>query len=176
MVKDVKKGRVVVDLKPLNRVAILNSYSLSLQQEIINAIRGKKYFIVIDITNFFFQLIVCQGKSWVWILYVRKDGWLGWEAAGRPGSRSAGGARSRAGACVLAPAPGARTNGACPSSANLLSVGLIVQILLGAARVGLHPPITATLLSNTVKQLILLKSWKLKDLNITEDENEDYTS
>ena len=32
------------------------------------------------------------------------------------------------------------------------------------------------LLSNTVKQLILLKRWKLKDLNITEDENEDYTS
>ena len=75
---------------------------------------------------------------------MRKDGGLGWEAAGRLGSRSAGGAGSYTGARVLAPAFGARTNGVCPSSANPLSVGLIVQILLGAARVGLHPPITAT--------------------------------
>ena len=57
---------------------------------------------------------------------MRKDGGLGWEAAGRLGSRSAGGAESLAGARVLAPALGARTNSAYSSSANPLSVGLIV--------------------------------------------------
>ncbi len=58
MVKGVKKGRVVADLRPLNRVAVPDSYPLPLQQEIINAIRGKKYLTVIDMTNFFFQLMV----------------------------------------------------------------------------------------------------------------------
>ena len=55
IVKGVKKGRAVVDLRPLNRMVVLNIYLLPLQQEIIVSIRGKKYIIVVDISNFFFQ-------------------------------------------------------------------------------------------------------------------------
>src|SRR6266566_1347549 len=47
IIKDVKKGYIVVDFRLFNRIAILNNYLLSLQQEIINIIRGKKYLIVI---------------------------------------------------------------------------------------------------------------------------------
>jgi hypothetical protein len=58
VVKEVKKEYIVVDLHPFNKVAILDNYSLPLQQEIIDSIRGKKYITVIDISNFFFQLFV----------------------------------------------------------------------------------------------------------------------
>ena len=56
--KGVKKGRVVVNLRLFNRVVVLDSYPSPLQQEIINTIWRKKYLTVIDIMNFFFQLIV----------------------------------------------------------------------------------------------------------------------
>ncbi len=58
MVKGVKKGRVVVNLRLFNKITIFDSYLLPLQQKIIDFIRGKKYIIVIDISNFFFQLFV----------------------------------------------------------------------------------------------------------------------
>ncbi len=54
IVKDVKKGRAVVDLRSLNRMVVLDVYFLFLQQEIIDFIRRKKYIIVVDISNFFF--------------------------------------------------------------------------------------------------------------------------
>ena len=58
IVKDVKKGRAVVDLRSLNRMVVLDVYFLFLQQEIIDFIRRKKYIIVVDISNFFFQLSI----------------------------------------------------------------------------------------------------------------------
>jgi len=58
IVKDVKKGRAVVDLRSLNRMVVLDVYFLFLQQEIIDFIRRKKYITVVDMSNFFFQLPV----------------------------------------------------------------------------------------------------------------------
>jgi len=53
-----KKGRVVVDLRPLNKITIPDSYPLPLQSGIIEAIRGRKYLAIIDATSFFFQFLV----------------------------------------------------------------------------------------------------------------------
>ncbi len=39
-------------------MAVSNVYPLFLQQEIIDAIRRKRYIIIIDILNFFFQLFI----------------------------------------------------------------------------------------------------------------------
>ncbi len=50
------KGRVVVDLRSLNKVAIPDSYPLPLQAEVIGSLRGKKCITVIDATSFFFQI------------------------------------------------------------------------------------------------------------------------
>src|SRR6266699_1963776 len=56
--KDIKKRHVIIDLKLFNRITVSDNYPLPLQQKIINAIRGKKYLTIINITNFFFQLII----------------------------------------------------------------------------------------------------------------------
>jgi hypothetical protein len=49
------KGRVVIDLRALNRVAVPDNYPLPLQSEIIASIRGKQYTTAIDATSFFYQ-------------------------------------------------------------------------------------------------------------------------
>jgi RNase H-like domain found in reverse transcriptase/Reverse transcriptase (RNA-dependent DNA polymerase)/Integrase zinc binding domain/Chromo (CHRromatin Organisation MOdifier) domain len=51
-----KKGRVVADLRPLNRLAIPDIYPLPDQDDIKSALRGKKYFCIFDGSTFFFQL------------------------------------------------------------------------------------------------------------------------
>jgi len=53
-----QKGRVVVDLRQLNKIAIPDNYPLPLQAEVIESIRGKGYIMVIDATLFFFQFLV----------------------------------------------------------------------------------------------------------------------
>ncbi len=50
-----EKGRVVVDLRPLNRVAIPDNYPLPLQSTIIESLRGKGYVTVVGATAFFRQ-------------------------------------------------------------------------------------------------------------------------
>lgn len=52
-----EKGRVVVDLRPLNRVAVPDNYPLPLQSNVIASIRGKTCITVIDATAFFHQSI-----------------------------------------------------------------------------------------------------------------------
>jgi hypothetical protein len=49
------KGRVVIDLRALNRVAVPDNYPLPLQSEIIASFRGKLYITAIDATSFFNQ-------------------------------------------------------------------------------------------------------------------------
>src|SRR6266699_126920 len=56
--KGVCKDRIITDLRSFNYVVIPNNYPLPFQQDIIESIRKKKYFIVIDVSNFFFQLFV----------------------------------------------------------------------------------------------------------------------
>jgi len=52
------KYRVVVDMRPLNRVILPDVYPLPNQEEIIEALRGHKYKTVFDAIKFFFQLPV----------------------------------------------------------------------------------------------------------------------
>ena len=54
-VKGKQKGRVVIDLRPLNRVTIPDNYPLPLQSDMINALRGKQFITAIDATSFFYQ-------------------------------------------------------------------------------------------------------------------------
>ncbi len=56
--KGVKKGRVVVNFRPLNRTTISDVYLLSFQQDIIDSIYRKQYITVVNIFNFFFQLFI----------------------------------------------------------------------------------------------------------------------
>lgn len=57
-VHGVKKARVVVDLRILNKWAVPDNYPLPLQSDVIDASRGKKYLSIMDATSFFFQLLV----------------------------------------------------------------------------------------------------------------------
>ncbi|KAL8366740.1 hypothetical protein RB595_010549 [Gaeumannomyces hyphopodioides] len=52
------KGRVVVDLRPVNKVAVPDAYPLPLQADVIDALRGKLYITIIDATAFFHQFLV----------------------------------------------------------------------------------------------------------------------
>lgn len=54
----VEKGRAVVDLRPLNKWAVPDSYPLPLQSDVVDAMRGKQWITVVDATKFFFQLLV----------------------------------------------------------------------------------------------------------------------
>ncbi|KAL0938012.1 uncharacterized protein CTRU02_207743 [Colletotrichum truncatum] len=51
-----RKPRVVADLRPLNRLAVPDVYPLPDQDDIMNAIRGKKRITLFDATGFFHQL------------------------------------------------------------------------------------------------------------------------
>lgn len=53
-----EKGRVVVDLRPLNKVAIPDNYPLLLQADVILALRGKLFITIINVTGFFHQFLV----------------------------------------------------------------------------------------------------------------------
>lgn len=52
------KGRVVIDLRSLNKIAVPDNYPLPLQSEIIASLRGKKYITAVDATSFFYQFAV----------------------------------------------------------------------------------------------------------------------
>ena len=52
------KGRAVVDLRALNRVAVPDNYPLPLQSEVIHSLRSKNFISVIDATSFFHQFPV----------------------------------------------------------------------------------------------------------------------
>lgn len=58
--KDARKGRMVVDLRCLNRVAIPDAYPLPLQSDIIAMLRGKQFITVVDASAFFHQFPVAK--------------------------------------------------------------------------------------------------------------------
>ncbi len=58
MANNKRKGRVIIDLWPLNNLAIPNAYLLPDQEEIKGEIRGKKYYSIFNGIGFFHQLPV----------------------------------------------------------------------------------------------------------------------
>ena len=54
-VKGQQKGRVIIDLRTLNRITIPNNYPLPLQLEIIATLYSKKFITTINATSFFYQ-------------------------------------------------------------------------------------------------------------------------
>ena len=54
-VHGMKKGRVVADLRAVNRIAIPNNYPLPSQEKILNYFIGMKYITVLDIITCFYQ-------------------------------------------------------------------------------------------------------------------------
>lgn len=57
-VKGIRKSRVVVDLRPLNKLTIPDIYPIPSQEEIISGLQGKKILSVFDLKGFFHQLPV----------------------------------------------------------------------------------------------------------------------
>jgi len=55
-VNRVDKGRIVVDLRPLNKITVPDVYSLANQDDIISSIQDKKIFTMLDTSGFFYQL------------------------------------------------------------------------------------------------------------------------
>ena len=55
IVKGQQKGRVIIDLRALNRITVPNNYPLLLQSEIIVVLYSKKFITAINITLFFYQ-------------------------------------------------------------------------------------------------------------------------
>jgi hypothetical protein len=55
MARGKMKGRVVIDLRALNKVSVPDNYPLPLQSSIIEALRGKGFITAIDATSFFYQ-------------------------------------------------------------------------------------------------------------------------
>ena len=53
--EDERKGRVVVDIRGLNRDTIVDTYPVPLQSDIINEIQGCRYISLADATRFFYQ-------------------------------------------------------------------------------------------------------------------------
>jgi hypothetical protein len=58
MVNGARKGRMVIDLRALNKVTIPDAYPMPLQQDVIRKLRGKLYISVIDARSFFHQFLV----------------------------------------------------------------------------------------------------------------------
>ncbi len=53
-----RKGRVVVDIRGLNRISQPDSYPLPLQTDITSAVRGCRYISTVDCASFFYQWLV----------------------------------------------------------------------------------------------------------------------
>ena len=49
-----EKGRVVIDLRPLNKITVPDVYPLPDQDDIIVAMQGKKWFSLFDASGFFY--------------------------------------------------------------------------------------------------------------------------
>lgn len=54
------KGRPVVDIRGLNRVAIADTYPMSLQGDVIAALAGSTYITTVDCTSLFYQWPVAR--------------------------------------------------------------------------------------------------------------------
>ncbi|KAK3984959.1 hypothetical protein QBC44DRAFT_251716, partial [Cladorrhinum sp. PSN332] len=54
IINRVRKGRVIIDLRPINKVAIPDNYPLPNQEKIINALIDYNYFIILNALAFFY--------------------------------------------------------------------------------------------------------------------------
>jgi hypothetical protein len=50
----IRKGRAIINIYRLNRAAITDTYSISLQSDIISDILACKYISIVDGTDFFY--------------------------------------------------------------------------------------------------------------------------
>ena len=53
-----RKGRVIVDIRGLNKITESDTYPIPLQADIIAAIAGYKYITVVDTSGYFYQFRV----------------------------------------------------------------------------------------------------------------------
>ena len=58
--EDTKKGRVVVDIRALNKITMPDAYPMPLQAEIIAMIKDATHISTIDAASFFYQWLVTQ--------------------------------------------------------------------------------------------------------------------
>ena len=59
-----RKGRVVIDIRELNKIADTNFYSLSLQSEIISLLLEYIYLFTIDVVGWFYQFLVTRNDRY----------------------------------------------------------------------------------------------------------------
>ena len=69
---DVKK-RVVMNIRELNKITLTNSYSLSLQSNIISAIIDYEYINIVDVVNWFHQFNVQKTNRHKFIVISHRD-------------------------------------------------------------------------------------------------------
>ena len=50
-----RKDYVIINIRTLNRITILNAYSMSSQEDIFAAIKNIKFIFTIDAASFFYQ-------------------------------------------------------------------------------------------------------------------------
>ena len=56
--------RLCVDYRALNRVTVKNRYALLLISELLDRIKGAKYFTKLDLRDAFNQLRIAEGDEW----------------------------------------------------------------------------------------------------------------
>ena len=68
-----RKGRVVVDIRELNKIADTNFYSLSLQSEIISLLLRYTYLFIIDAVGWFHQFLVTRNDRYKLTVVSHRD-------------------------------------------------------------------------------------------------------
>jgi len=58
-----RKGRVVVDIRGLNKITLTDAYPMPLQTDITSAVAGCQYITTVDATSFFHQFRV-RSTDW----------------------------------------------------------------------------------------------------------------
>ncbi|CZR65238.1 uncharacterized protein PAC_15138 [Phialocephala subalpina] len=58
MINSKLSSRPVIDMRPINKYAIFDAYSMPRQEEVIESLRGMAFITVIDGSKFFFQFLV----------------------------------------------------------------------------------------------------------------------
>ena len=66
-----KEKRLIIDYKKLNKKIVTDSTSLSLIGDIMNQIKEQKYFIKIDLKNFFNQIRIKEKDEWKTVFRMR---------------------------------------------------------------------------------------------------------
>ena len=55
LLDEIQKDRVVVDIWALNKIIMLNTYSVLSQTDILTAVQEVKYIFTVDCSSFFYQ-------------------------------------------------------------------------------------------------------------------------